>query len=64
MHGQPFFKSGSRALKLVISNVENVIALNSIGDFVLVIAQFLLIVVSGAITYGITWVIKFLVLFS
>lgn len=64
MHGQPFFKSGSRALKLVISNVENVIALNSIGDFVLVIAQFLLVVVSGAITYGITWVIKFLVLFS
>lgn len=43
MHGQPFFKSGKRAAKLLINNAANIIAVNSIGDFVLVIAQILLI---------------------
>ncbi|KAL3284219.1 hypothetical protein HHI36_018382 [Cryptolaemus montrouzieri] len=49
MHGQPFFKSGKRAAKLLVSNAANVIAVNSIGDFVLVIAQLLLIVVSSVV---------------
>ncbi|KAK9892591.1 hypothetical protein WA026_020973 [Henosepilachna vigintioctopunctata] len=49
MHGQPFFKSGKRAAKLLVSNAANVIAVNSIGDFVLVIAQLLLMVVSTTV---------------
>ncbi|XP_045462811.1 choline transporter-like protein 1 [Harmonia axyridis] len=49
MHGQPFFKSGRRALQLLVSNAENVIAINSIGDFVLAMAQILLIIVGTAI---------------
>ncbi|XP_045462807.1 choline transporter-like protein 1 [Harmonia axyridis] len=47
MHGQPFFKSGGRAVSLLVSNVENVIAINSLGDYVLIMAQILIIVING-----------------
>ncbi|KAK9892598.1 hypothetical protein WA026_020980 [Henosepilachna vigintioctopunctata] len=49
LHSQPFFKSGERAAKLLVSSAANVIALNSIGDFVLGIAQLLLMVVSTTV---------------
>ncbi|XP_044756921.1 choline transporter-like protein 1 [Coccinella septempunctata] len=49
MHGQSFFKSGKRAVMLLVSNAENVVAINSIGSFVLVIAQFVIMVVGGVI---------------
>lgn len=48
LHGQPFFESGKRAVKLFVSNVENVVALNSIGNFVIILAQLLLMVVCSA----------------
>ncbi|XP_045462810.1 choline transporter-like protein 1 isoform X2 [Harmonia axyridis] len=53
MHGQPFFKSGGRAVSLLVSNVENVIAINSIGDFILAIAQVLIVVINSLLSYQI-----------
>ncbi|CAG9768393.1 unnamed protein product [Ceutorhynchus assimilis] len=35
IHGQPFLKSGRRAARLLAQNIGEVIAVNSIGDFVL-----------------------------
>ncbi|EFA01113.1 choline transporter-like protein 1 [Tribolium castaneum] len=44
MHGQPFFKSGKRAVRLLAANALSTIALNSVGDFVLAMSKILIVV--------------------
>lgn len=53
MHGKPFYKSGKRAAKIIFQNAVNIAAINSIGDFVLGMAQFLIVLFSMLITAGI-----------
>jgi hypothetical protein len=43
MHGQPFYKSGKRAVRLLAANALSAIAINSVGDFVLAMAKILVI---------------------
>jgi solute carrier family 44 protein 1 (choline transporter-like protein) len=52
IHGQSFFRSGKRAAKQLITNAGSVIALNSVGDFVMVMTQFILVAISTAIAYA------------
>lgn len=52
IHGQSFFRSGKRAAKLLMANATSLIAVNSVGDFVLFMAQFILIAASTAIGYA------------
>ncbi|XP_044766661.1 choline transporter-like protein 1 [Coccinella septempunctata] len=52
MHGEPFIPSGKRATKLLIENALNTLAVNSIGDFVLLLVKILitlLTIISGFI---------------
>ncbi|XP_044255980.1 choline transporter-like protein 1 [Tribolium madens] len=44
MHGQPFFKSGKRAVRLLAANALSTIAVNSVGDFVLGMSKVLIVV--------------------
>jgi hypothetical protein len=60
IHGQSFFRSGKRAAKQLITNAGSVIALNSVGDFVMVMTQFILVAISTAIAYALFLVICFL----
>ncbi|ERL87452.1 hypothetical protein D910_04844, partial [Dendroctonus ponderosae] len=50
MHGQGFFQSGKRAVKLLVQNISNVIALNFIGDFVLAVAVVIVVVISVSVS--------------
>lgn len=52
LHGQSFFRSGKRAAKLLLSNAASVIAINSVGDFVLGMIVFILLVVSTSISFA------------
>uniref|UniRef100_V5GSQ9 Choline transporter-like protein n=1 Tax=Anoplophora glabripennis TaxID=217634 RepID=V5GSQ9_ANOGL len=51
MHGKPFFKSGKRAARILLQNVANIVVLNYIGDFVIVMAQVLVMLISLLFTY-------------
>lgn len=46
MHGQPFFKSGQRAVRLLAANFMTTIALNSVGDFVLAMAKVMIVLLT------------------
>lgn len=50
MHGRPFYKSGKRAAKIIFNNAVNIAAINYIGDFVLFMAQLLIVLISMLIT--------------
>lgn len=43
IHGYSFCEAGSRAFKLLVENALRVIAINSVGDFVLVLAKLLVV---------------------
>lgn len=51
MHGQPFFKSGKRAVQIIIQNVVNIAAVNFIGNFILFMAQLLVVLLSLLVAY-------------
>lgn len=51
MHGTPFVQSGRHAVKLLTLNICNTIAINSIGDFVVVMSRILLVGIAVALTY-------------
>lgn len=53
IHGQGFIRSGKRAAKLILQNVSDIIAVNSIGDFVLGMAKILIVVVTLLLSMGI-----------
>ncbi|CAG9816336.1 unnamed protein product [Phaedon cochleariae] len=53
MHGKPFFKSGKRAAKIIFQNAVNIASVNYIGDFVLGMAQLLIVLISLLITAGV-----------
>ncbi|CAG9766257.1 unnamed protein product [Ceutorhynchus assimilis] len=53
MHGQAFLRSGKRAAKLIFQNIDDIIAVNFIGDFVLGMAKLLIV----AFTLLISWAI-------
>ncbi|RZB40218.1 choline transporter-like protein 1, partial [Asbolus verrucosus] len=44
IHGQPFYKSGKRAVRLLAANALSAVAINSVGDFVLFMAKLLIVV--------------------
>ena len=44
MHGQPFYISGKRAVRLLWTNALSTIAVNSVGDFVMNMAKVLIVV--------------------
>jgi len=46
IHGQGLIKSGKRAAKLIIQNVDDIIAVNFIGDFVLAMAKLIIVIIS------------------
>lgn len=48
MHGQAFYKSGKRAVRLLAANALSAIAVNSVGDFVLGMAGVLIILATVA----------------
>lgn len=50
IHGQGLLKSGKRAAKLIIQNVNDIIAVNFIGDFVLAVAKLVIVIVSVLLT--------------
>lgn len=52
IHGTTFFRSGRKAFKLLVNNSKNVIAINSIGDFVLFLTKVLIIIIPIAIGYA------------
>lgn len=52
MHGKPFLKSGKRAARIIFHNAVNIVAINSIGDFVIAMAQVLIVLISLLITYA------------
>ncbi|XP_019868006.1 choline transporter-like protein 1 [Aethina tumida] len=51
LHGEGFWKSGKRASKLIAQNIINIVAINSVGDFVLGMAQLLIILLTWAFAY-------------
>uniref|UniRef100_V5G3P1 Choline transporter-like protein n=1 Tax=Anoplophora glabripennis TaxID=217634 RepID=V5G3P1_ANOGL len=51
MHGQPFFKSGKRAVQIIIQNVVNIAAVNFIGNFILFMAHLLVVLLSVFVTF-------------
>ncbi|XP_062554592.1 choline transporter-like protein 1 isoform X3 [Armigeres subalbatus] len=46
MHGDPFCKAGKKAFKVLTTNALRVFAINSVGDFVLVLAKVFVVVVT------------------
>ncbi|XP_072399790.1 choline transporter-like protein 1 isoform X2 [Diabrotica undecimpunctata] len=52
MHGKPFYKSGKRAAKIIFQNAVNIVSINFVGDFVLGMAQMLIVLISLLITVG------------
>ncbi|RZC36197.1 choline transporter-like protein 1, partial [Asbolus verrucosus] len=50
IHGQSFLRSGKRAAKLLLTNAASVIAINSVGDFVLGMVIFVLLCISTGIS--------------
>lgn len=56
MHGKPFYKSGKRAAKIIFQNALNIAAINYIGDFVLGMAQLLIVLISVLISVGLLMV--------
>ncbi|CAG9856183.1 unnamed protein product [Phyllotreta striolata] len=71
MHGKPFYKSGKRAAKIIFQNVVNISSVNYVGDFVLGMAQLLIVLISLLITVGImqgaesdySWIVYLIVFF-
>ncbi|KAG5877892.1 hypothetical protein JTB14_005131 [Gonioctena quinquepunctata] len=55
MHGKPFYKSGKRAAKIIFQNAVNISSVNYIGDFVLGMAQLLIIIISLLLNALIMW---------
>lgn len=53
MHGKPFYKSGKRAAKIIFQNAINVASINFIGDFILAMAQLMVVFVTLLLTYAI-----------
>ncbi|CAH1108167.1 unnamed protein product [Psylliodes chrysocephalus] len=50
MHGKPFYKSGKRAAQIIFQNAVNIATVNFVGDFVLGMAQLLIVLISLLIT--------------
>lgn len=46
MHGDPFCRAGKNAFRLLTNNALRVFAINSVGDFVLVLAKVFVVVVT------------------
>lgn len=51
--GTPFIESGRRASKLLSDNIDDVIALNTFGDVVLVVCRFLIVLIAGFVGYAV-----------
>uniref|UniRef100_A0A182NLI3 Choline transporter-like protein n=1 Tax=Anopheles dirus TaxID=7168 RepID=A0A182NLI3_9DIPT len=49
MHGDPFCRAGKNAFRLLTNNALRVFAINSVGDFVLVLAKVFVVVATGLI---------------
>ncbi|XP_040155385.1 choline transporter-like protein 1 isoform X1 [Anopheles arabiensis] len=49
MHGDPFCQAGRNAFRLLTNNALRVFAINSVGDFVLVLAKVFVVVATGLI---------------
>ncbi|ETN64441.1 ctl transporter [Anopheles darlingi] len=49
MHGDPFCRAGQHAFRLLTSNALRVVAINSVGDFVLVLAKVFVVVATALI---------------
>uniref|UniRef100_A0A6P7GHM4 Choline transporter-like protein n=1 Tax=Diabrotica virgifera virgifera TaxID=50390 RepID=A0A6P7GHM4_DIAVI len=59
MHGKPFYKSGKRAAKIIFQNAVNIVSINFVGDFVLGMAQLLIVLISLLISVGLMRVSSF-----
>lgn len=49
--GTPLYQSGKRAFHLLSRNLTDVIALNTFGDIVLVVARLLIVLIAGFVGY-------------
>lgn len=51
LEGAPLFDSGKRAVKLLVENLVDVIALNNFGDFVLFLGRIFVTLIAGFVSY-------------
>ena len=51
--GTPFCDSGKRAYRLLMDNINDVIALNHFGDLVLVVCRLLIVLIAGFVGYAV-----------
>lgn len=51
MHGHSFCQGAKRAFKLIVNNMMAIVAINSVGDFILLLAK--MFVIAGTMTVGI-----------
>lgn len=51
MDGTPLIPSGKKAFNLILKNLVDVIALNQVGDFVLVLARIFIVAITGFLCY-------------
>lgn len=49
--GTPLITSGKKASKLLLKNLMDVIALNQIGDFVLILGRLFVVLIAGFVGY-------------
>jgi solute carrier family 44 (choline transporter-like protein), member 1 len=51
MDGTPLIKSGKKAFHLLRKNLISVIAVNKVGDFVLLLGRVFVVLISGFVSY-------------
>ncbi|CRK86752.1 CLUMA_CG000584, isoform A [Clunio marinus] len=54
LDGTPLFDSGKKAFELMKKNLVDVVALNQIGDFVLVLGRLFVVLISGFVCFELT----------
>jgi solute carrier family 44 (choline transporter-like protein), member 1 len=60
MDGTPLIESGKKAFNLLFKNLIDVVALNNVGDFVLLLGRVFVMLISGFVCYELIGVSLFI----